>query len=286
MSEAIQITDIHTHVLPGIDDGPGTPQDALRLLAAHRAAGTDRIFCTSHLGSPHFQTSNADLSGAFSVLTNKLAAEPKHEDTAATVEITEGGVDATPQSTQTYPEFVPGAEVRVTPQLTDVLVRGDIVTLGDTHYVLLEYPNNELNSRMLDVVHELSVRGYHPIMAHPERNIVIQKDASWIQTLVDAGLLLQLTAACLEQPPNGRSHMADKLAWSILERGLAAVVASDAHDTAYRPPGLLSAYESIADRLGSDVTDALIQNANSIWNDEPIQAIPVSKRKRGLFRRQ
>ena len=136
---------------------------------------------------------------------------------------------------------------------------------------------------MLDVVHELHVRGYRTIMAHPERSIIIQKDPAWVDTLLEAGLLLQLTAQCLEKTPSARTHPADRLAWHILERGAAAVIASDAHDPHYRPPGLLKAYETISERLGSEVSDALIANANAIWDNQPISAVAVPKRKRGLF---
>lgn len=287
MPDVQYITDIHTHVLPGVDDGPTSLDDARRLLDAHKQAGTHRIFCTSHLGSPHFNNTELELSEAFHTLSTSLGAlnevgsgsftndEADRLETAASTELT--AVNS--------PELSRGAEVRVTPTLTDLILQNEVPTLGQTSYVLLEYPNSELNERMLDVVHELRVRGFRPIMAHPERNIVIQKDPDFIDTVLETGMLLQLTASCFEKVPTGRSHMADKLAWTILEKGAAAVIASDAHDPAYRPPGLLKAYETIAERLGAEVADALIANANAVWEDQPISSVPVQKRKRGLFRR-
>jgi protein-tyrosine phosphatase len=288
MSDSI-ITDIHTHVLPGVDDGPANLEDALLLLAAHKQAGTQRLFCTSHLGSPHFNNTAEDLADAFASLSTKIGQG--EYDLGAQMEGTEPATEAllaataVPESPSHHPVLLQGAELRVNQQLTERLQRSEIPTLGHTTYVLLEYPNSELNERLLDIVHELRIRGFRPIMAHPERSIVMQKDMAWIDRVQEAGLLLQLTAQCLESPPTSRSHMADKLAWTILERGGAAVIASDAHDPLHRPPGLTKAYDTIAVSFGSEVSSALINNANAVWADEQIQAVSVPKRKRGLFRR-
>lgn len=286
MSDSTIITDIHTHVLPGVDDGPGNLEDSLLLLEAHKQSGTDRLFCTSHLGSPHFNNTAEELNQAFTILSSRigqgerdrrvLTQEPRQSSqTAATVEA------YSPQ----LPVLLQGAELRVNQQLTERLQRSQVPTLGHTSYVLLEYPNSELNERLLDVVHELRVRGLRPIMAHPERSIVMQKDPSWIDRVQEAGVLLQLTAQCLETPPTSRSHLADKLAWTILERGAAALIASDAHHPSYRPPGLTKAYDTIAIRFDSEVAAAFISNANAVWDDNQIEAVAVPKRKRGLFRR-
>ena len=302
------ITDIHTHVLPDVDDGPANLEDAVCLIQAHHEAGTDRVFCTSHLGSPHFDNTPKALSLAFSSLFTRISGSSSEgvpgnhslhvndhvNDQVSDLDIPnqethgQGGrsdeaAPALADADEKTLTIAMGAELRVNQQLTDLLLRDEVTALGNTSYVLLEYPNSQLNERMLDVVHELHVRGYRTIMAHPERSIIIQKDPSWIDTLLEAGLLLQLTAQCLEKIPSARTHPADRLAWHILERGAAAVIASDAHDPHYRPPGLLKAYETISERLGSEVSDALIANANAIWDNQPISAVAVPKRKRGLF---
>lgn len=254
MNNDILITDIHTHVAPGIDDGPRTPKAAIELLNAHREAGTARLFCTSHFMSPHFDVDERQFHAAYEKIVEMRGTLP----------------DLT---------FEEGAEVRVTPTLDTLLLEDRVPTLGATAYVLLEFPNGELDDRALQLAHEFRVRSMHPVMAHPERNIQVQKRIEWIDELKKAGWLLQLTAQCLESAPASRSHMADRTAWAILERGAATVIASDAHDTAFRPPGLRVAYETVATRFGSRVSETLIANANAIWNNEPTETVVVEQRR-------
>lgn len=257
MSKALLITDIHTHVSPGIDDGPQTTDDAISLLSAHHDAGTTRLFCTSHFMSPHFDVPEAAFHEAYEKLANVRSGVPD--------------VD-----------FVKGAEVRVTPALDALLLEGRVPTLGATSYVLLEFSNVELGARALHIAHEFRVRGMQPIMAHPERNIQVQKRIAWIDDLTEAGMLIQLTAQCLQRLPSSTKHVVDRTAWAILERGAATVIASDAHDPTYRPPGLHAAYETIATRFGQPTTDTLIANANAIWNDQPTEPVAVQP-PRSLF---
>ncbi|MCL6454072.1 MAG: hypothetical protein K6T78_10725 [Alicyclobacillus sp.] len=266
MSTTTCITDIHTHVLPGVDDGPPDLATALNLLAAHTAAGTDRCFCTPHFRSPHFDTPDEALPAAFTALQQAVQSTR----------------DEAGEGLHRAPAFAPGAEVRLSPRLRDVIWDERIPVLGHTHYVLVEFPNNELGADLFALVHELRVRGLQPIMAHPERNIQVQKRTDLVDELTAAGLLLQLTAESLvpERGPAGRPHRTEETAWAILERGRAAVIASDAHDTEWRPPGLLDAYGEISARLGSSVADALIQNANAIWAGEPAQEVAVERRRR------
>jgi protein-tyrosine phosphatase len=251
------ITDIHAHILPGLDDGPETVEGAAKLLAAFEEAGTHRVFCTSHFCSPHFEVTFDALSDAYSRLCGELK--------------------------DTNVEIAPGAEVRLSSRLVEEIRNNRIPTLGDTRYVLVEFRSDHISQRALDLVHELLVRDYQPIMAHPERNLEVQKNPQILEDLLERGILLQLTAQSLV-PQKRDAHMAEKLAWRILENGQAAVIASDAHDTTTRPPGLLEAYDNIAARLGQAAVDQLIDNANAIWNNEPCRELQVQAPKRGFFR--
>jgi protein-tyrosine phosphatase len=255
------VTDIHAHVLPGIDDGPADMGEAEAVLRAHREAGTDRIICTPHYLSPHFDVAPDAAAAAFGKLSdwrNALA-----------------GTSDTP-----LPSIALGAEVRVTKALADVIRHGDVPTLGPTRYVLVEFRSDTVSERALELVHELVVRGYVPVMAHPERNLAVQKDPALVDELMACGVLMQVTARCFETEPR-RGHASDKLAWDLLEAGKVAVIASDAHDTRVRPPGLQRAYERIGNRYGAAVVDALMANANAIWEDAPVTEVRVERPRRG-----
>jgi protein-tyrosine phosphatase len=257
MDESLIITDIHTHVLPDIDDGPAYLEQSHELLQAHMEAGTQRIFCTSHYLSPHFEVTRTMLNRAYA-------------DVSVSVSRNRQGF-----------AIAKGAEVRITPDLSDDLLAGTIPTLGLTRYVLIEFPNNQISPEHLALVHDLMLRDLKPIMAHPERNIAIQKNPKLVSELIDLGLLLQLTARCFANVDYDM-HVGDRLAWDILESGHATVIASDAHNVMTRPPGLMNGYAAIEERFGSEVVRRLMSNANAIWNDEPVAKVPARRASRQL----
>lgn len=261
MRDDILITDIHAHVLPDVDDGPADIEEACDLLSMFYTSGVDRVICTSHYNSPHFHVSEKQLVDAFRTLT-----------------------DVT-KRTDVFPTLHLGAEVRISHQLRDVIMQKSIPTLGTTSYVLVEFPGHEISRENIETVYELVIRGLRPIMAHPERNLAIQKDNRILDELLDAGLLFQLTADCFTRG-RARSHAADRLAWSILKNGQAALIASDAHNTTTRPPHLVSAYKAIESEFGDQVVEMLMNNANAIWDDMPCSEVVIGgsgKRKYGLF---
>lgn len=247
MSDWGLITDIHTHVLHALDDGPPTFDDAIQLLRQMKETGVDRAFSTSHYNTYAFDVRLADLDDRFTTLCDYRATED-------------------------WPTLALGAEVRLLPSLVGDLIANTLPTLGLTRYVLVEFPGNNVTEETTSLVHEIRVRGYQPILAHPERNIVIQKNPAMLDDLIDLGLLFQLTADCFVD--RGRDpHTADKLAWEILRQGKATVIASDTHNVTTRPPALVDAYHAIAAHFGNPVVEQLVANANAIWDD--VDCVPV-----------
>lgn len=252
MDFTTSITDIHTHVLFDLDDGPGTLEESLDLLSTMKAQGVQRIFCTSHYRSPHFSVEWSEIQSRFAELSESIAALPG-----------------------SYPGVTIGAEVRISEELTEDIRTETVPTLGNSSYVLIELPGHDIPESAVDTIYELQVRGYRPILAHPERNMAVQRDLDWIDKLVDMGLYLQLTADCLKRKP-GRQHMADTVAWHILKQGKAALIASDAHNTTSRPPTLADAYEYIGQQVGHETVGELKRNADAIWAGDKIAPVAAA----------
>lgn len=168
-------TDIHTHTIPGIDDGPRSFAEADKLLRSFRSAGVDTVICTPHYLHPLFDVSQTDINEAYAAL---LAARPNDD---------------------TWPQLRKGAEVRLSKALVQDIRQVTVPTLGDSPYVLVEFPSRDIHEEELELIHELIVRDYRPIMAHPERNLAVQKNRELILQLRDAGLQMQLTASCCVQ---------------------------------------------------------------------------------------
>ncbi|MDQ0191416.1 hypothetical protein JI721_04730 [Alicyclobacillus cycloheptanicus] len=206
--------DIHAHVLPGLDDGPDTLAEADVLLRAFRDCGVETVICTPHYLHPMFDVTKEQIDAAFAELT---AARPSGAEADA------------------WPRLLKGAEVRVTRRLVDDLRSRTVPTLGDTNYVLVEFPSQVIDDAMFEMMHELLVRDYQPIMAHPERNVAIQKDTSLIKDFIDAGVLMQVTASCFDAPRNAASAAVRVAEW-MQAQGYVHFVASDAHNLTSRPP--------------------------------------------------
>jgi len=245
------LTDMHNHILFGLDDGPNSLEESLHLLTAMKLQGVHRVICTSHYLSPYFSVSTAQMEESFEAVAQ--------------------AVDAFPGS---YPEVCLGAEIRVCDKLVDELRHGSLPVLGNTSYVLLEFPTNDVPPITTSLMYELVVHDYIPILAHPERNLEIQRDPSWLDRLTEAGVYLQLTAECF-LPKDARQSRVDAFAWQILQDCKATLIASDAHNTTSRPPVLGDAYISIRERLGEDVIDHLAENADNIWTNQEISPVKV-----------
>jgi len=196
--------DLHTHVLPGIDDGPADTEGSLELLAAAAADGTRTLAATPHLRDDHPGVVVAELEER----TRALAAAMRH-----------AGVDI---------ELVGGGEVdlRWAQDASDEeLVAASYGRRG--HDLLVETPYGRLPSHFEDHLFRLSLRGFRILLAHPERSPSFQRDHRRLATLVEHGTLLQVTALSLSS--TDRRSRSRRLAHDLVREGLAHVIASDSH---------------------------------------------------------
>jgi protein-tyrosine phosphatase len=127
--------------------------------------------------------------------------------------------------------IMPGNEAFICPDLPDRVRRGEVLTLGDSNtHLLLELPYEDLPIYMDDVVFRLQIQGLTPVLAHVERYAYVRSDWRILDRWVRRGCLAQVNAASLE-PGRG-----DHLAQDLVDRGLIACTATDAHDATHRVP--------------------------------------------------
>ncbi len=202
--------DLHSHVLPGIDDGPGDVEGSLAILRAAGAAGTTTLLATPHVSGRY--RNDADTIAA---AAGRLAAARGEAD---------GDV-----------EVVLGAEVAYTrvAELADTEL--ERLRLGDGPWVLLEPPFSSVVPGLDATVAELHHRGHRVLLAHPERCPAFHRDPEAVRSLVAAGALTSLTSGSLSGQFGSQAR---RLALALLDAGLAHNVASDAHDAVARPPSL------------------------------------------------
>jgi protein-tyrosine phosphatase len=202
--------DLHAHILPRVDDGPPSTDDALEMARMAAAAGTTAMATTSHVGHVHGVAPEA-IAGAREALTAQLASE---------------GIEL---------ELLAGGEIAHDrlPDLDDHVLR--TLALGGGSYVLLECPFSPIGDGLEPLVADLHERGFEVLLAHPERSASLQHDPDLLAALVDQGALAQLTTGSLL---GGFGPIAQQAAETMLRRGLVHVLASDAHDAVHRPPVL------------------------------------------------
>lgn len=202
--------DLHAHLLPGVDDGPESVEAALELAYAAATSGTAHIVATPHVNADRFIAPDA-IAPAVADLSDRIA---------------EAGIDLRVHA---------GAEVAL-PRLQDLDDEAlALLRLGDGPYLLLESPFAVHAGDFEAAVGDAQARGHRVLLAHPERCPTFQREPGRLAALVDRGVLVQVTAGVLRGAFGSRTR---EFAHRLLGDGLVHVLASDAHDTVRRPPGL------------------------------------------------
>lgn len=239
--------DLHIHLLPGVDDGPAHLDEAVEMCRQAAADG-----CTTLVATPHQRLErwwNGDV-GKLELLRARL------QDAL-------GG----------EPRVLLGAEVRVGEGLLDDLARGregGVLPLAGSRYLLLEFSRVVPDPDPAGLIHELTIAGWRPLLAHVEEIRWLAHDTGLLKRLVSQGAAVQMTGASI-LGHYGRSIQ--ERAFRLLDEGLVHVVASDAHDSSNRPPGLSEARAAIARRYGDEVAARLTEtNPNTVVQDLPLGA--------------
>ncbi|OMF32590.1 protein tyrosine phosphatase [Paenibacillus sp. FSL H8-0548] len=239
--------DIHTHILPQVDDGAANWYDTLDMARAAVSEGITTIIATPH-----------HANGTYTNAANEVI---KH-----TRSINEQLIDAgVPVTVRT------GQEIRVHDDLLDAWHRGELLSLAESSYVLIEMPSSRIPKTMIEIIHELKVMNLKPIIAHPERNLEIVQHPERLTELIDAGAFAQVTTHSLL---GGFGKRIEQSAWSLLKSGDIHIVSSDAHHIVRRGFRLSEAYDSIERRMGEQWVSYLKMNAqavvlNALFQDQP-----------------
>lgn len=228
---AENLVDIHTHVLPDVDDGPKDWEGSLEMLRRAAETGTRLVAATSH--QPGGWRGPRPVLPAVRALVEALNARAR-----------QAGIPV---------RVVPGAEIYLTEEAADLVLAGELPTLNDTRYVLVEFGFDEWPANVEQSVRRLVDAGYWPVVAHPERYRVIQEAPSRLYPFLEMGCLLQVNATSLTGY-HGRD--VQRLAVWLFEQGYAHCVASDAHNAHSRPPVLSGARDELARRFGEAVAEA------------------------------
>ena len=238
----LSLTDIHTHILPAIDDGASDVTESVKLLKAQKKSGVDRVVLT-----PHFNSQKQSLEEFLTIrdFSFKLLME---------------NYDA-----ETMPELRLGAEIVYSPNILKLDLKK--LTLGDSDYLLLELDDLVCPSLLDSVISELTIIGITPVLAHVERCIYFRKTPKLLYELTRKGAIAHVTADTIEA---GYDRGFSK---ALLNKGYAHFAASDTHNTKKRPPNLAQSLSV----LPYELIASLEESARSIWDNIPLYPFNYEK---------
>ncbi|WP_119394263.1 tyrosine-protein phosphatase [Salinibius halmophilus] len=223
--------DLHSHIIPGIDDGARSIEDSIALLEQSAQQGVSKILFTPHITPRAFDNDSYSITTAFTA----------HESALRSV----AGI-----------EVAFACEARIHADLPFAISSGQVPLIkghNGNKYLLLELPTREIPVATDLVVDWLLDEGITPIIAHPERNTVIQNKPGELRKLVRKGCMSQITAGSLL----GKfGPTAQESGWTFIEKELAHIVASDTHNLQYRPNLMSDARTAVAEKLGESVAEA------------------------------
>ena len=246
------MVDIHSHILPGIDDGARTIEESLEMLRLAAASGTTDIVATPHANS-EYRFDPARVEELVTELSEK----------------TEGSIT-----------IHRGCDFHITfDNLQDALENPTKYTINHRNYLMIELPDVVSLAAMRNALGHLLDAQIIPVVTHPERNAMLQGRLSEVEQLLNDGCFIQVTGQSLLGRFGGA---AQRTADSLMKAGLVHFIASDAHDTKDRTPDLSAAYKHVFASWDAETADALfVHNPRAVlWGESLTPAAPKPVKKR------
>lgn len=213
------------------------------------ADGVEVIACTPHILPGVYDNSGPDIKRRVQWLQFELEA---------------AGVNC---------RLVAGCDAHITPDLLNSLKSGRALTLNNSRYVLVEPPHHILPPNVDRLFFELLAAGYVPILTHPERMSWLDRNEELLNRLVRSGVWMQVTAGAIV---GGFGETARRQSERMLRQGTVHIVASDAHNTAQRPPLMGEAFRALCGLVGLEEARSLVEiRPGAVLEDHAPASVPA-----------
>ena len=238
--------DIHSHALPGVDDGAGGMVEAVRMLSLAEENGTKGIVLTPHanLSRDCLNYYDSDLAIRF----DSLRKEAK-----------ENGLNI---------KVFEGQEIFCSGRVLTLIREGRLIPINNSRYLLIEFAFDEFPSSMIKKIAQIRAEGFIPVIAHPERYYSVIETTDVAKRMKAEGAFLQVNKDSIE---GNLGEGAFSAAHRILDRSLADFVASDAHTPYSRNTSLSEVHEYISEEYSIDYANYLLNiNPRHILRNESL----------------
>ena len=243
--------DLHSHLLPGIDDGAPDLDTSFAMARAYVNQGVECTACTPHILPGLYHNTGPQIRQAVQELQ---------------VRLDDAGIPL---------KLVAGADNHIVPDFTGGLKSGQLLTLADSAYVLVEPPHHVAPARLEDLFFEILLEGYVPVLTHPERLSWIESKYDIIEKLAGHGVWMQITSGSLLGSFGRRPRY-----WAerMLEEGLVHILATDAHNMGPRPPDLLRGRMQAEKLAGSEEARHLtVTRPQGVLMNTPPGSLPAPR---------
>lgn len=222
--------DIHSHILPDVDDGARTLDEALRMARVAFEDGIQQMVCTPHM-------------------FNGLSDNPEPPEIVERVTALQEAIGASGL------RVLPGNEVHISHEIAEQSRLNRVTRINRQTYMLVEFPSLTVPVGADDLFYRLQLQGVHPILVHPERNSQIQARPSIVSDFIERGVYVQVTAMSV----TGEFGPAAKVcAESLLRHNCVHFLATDAHRVERRPPILSRGRDAAAQVVGAERARRLV----------------------------
>lgn len=245
---ATRMTDLHCHILPGIDDGSRNVEMSLELARKQKNEGVGRIAFT-----PHFDSDRVSVEKFVEMrkgALEKLEAEREFRELDMMYKL--------------------GSEVYYTVDLS----RKDLdpLCIEGTDYVLIELPTQARPHGVLRTFGDIVSNGYTPIIAHVERYSYVLSDPGLLYELIETGCLAQINAEAVIKKTTATGMVS-----YLIRKGLVQFMCTDCHSPHRRPPNLREGCDALTNMLGEGYTEKFLENADLIYRGKRVDLDDVKK---------
>lgn len=252
------IVDIHNHILPGLDDGAGSMEEAILLAANAVENGITHIVATPHHLDGKYMNSPTAVKAAVANLYNEFSKR------------------------KIALKIFPGQEVHLATNILEELEKDPLTLANSGKYILIELPSKYIPVHTLDILYKIQLKGLIPIIVHPERNVVLRRNKNLLYEFVKKGALIQVTAASLIGM-NGRELK--RYSKVLIQHNLVHFISSDAHHYIKRPFLLKKAYAYIQKKFSTAQVTYFQENAKQVIFGTEFQPLsPIGFKKQVFYK--
>ncbi|MFJ7752609.1 tyrosine-protein phosphatase [Peribacillus muralis] len=229
--------DIHSHILPEMDDGARNISESIEMARKAVEQGITDIFATPHYYKGNYDNDKEKVEGKTRQLNRVL------------------------DDLQIPLNVWPGQEIRISDELIEDYDNNSVMALNGSHYMLLELPSNHVPRYLDRLIYDLQMKRITPIIAHPERNSEIIRNPHLLEDLIWKGAYSQITAGSITGKFGWRTKRFSKY---LIHSGLTHFIASDAHNVGNRGFQIREAYKWVEKNLGQEVVNVFQVNAKDV----------------------